>query len=80
MCWEVIPFSLSYGGREVFIEDYCDFFGVSHGACCNGSGSVAGFLHRGQEVFWELVLMSSSCGNSGLYDLYWCFDDASRFV
>ena len=31
VCWEVVFLSLGYREWEVSVEDYCDFFGVSHG-------------------------------------------------
>ena len=31
VCWEIVLLSLGYREWEVSVEDYCDFFGVSHG-------------------------------------------------
>lgn len=67
--WEVVPFPLGYQKGEVSVENYCDLFRISHSVCFGDSGSVVGFLRKGQEVIWELVLMSSSGGNSGLHNL-----------
>ena len=50
MGWEVVPFPLDYQEGEVSVEYYCDFFGISYGVCFSDSGSVVGFLHKGQEV------------------------------
>ena len=71
--WEIVLLPLSYREGEVSVEDYCDFFGVSHDVLLRWcGGGFVDFLREGQEVVGSLYLCQVPAGTRSLYDLYRC--------
>ena len=60
--WEIVLLSLGYREGEVSVEDYCDFFGVSHDVCYDGAWGFVGFLRKGQEMVGSLYLCQVPAG------------------